>query len=65
MIFVRLLVIFFFTALISRGAERIPLTEKELTLPNYKQFTLRDGLPLATNDVDLRKALARTGGLLA
>lgn len=32
---------------------------------SYLELALLDGLPLATNDVDLRKALARTGGLLA
>lgn len=32
---------------------------------SYLELALRDGLPLATNDVDLRKTLARTGGLLA
>jgi predicted nucleic acid-binding protein len=32
---------------------------------SYLELALRDGLPLATNDADLRNALARTGGLLA
>ena len=32
---------------------------------SYLELALRNGLPLATNDVDLRKTLARTGGSLA
>ena len=32
---------------------------------SYLELALREGLPLATNDADLRKALARTGGALA
>ena len=32
---------------------------------SYLELALREGLPLATNDADLRKALARTGGTLA
>ena len=32
---------------------------------SYLELALREGLPLATNDVGLRKALARTGGTLA
>ena len=32
---------------------------------SYLELALREGLPLATNDADLRKVLARTGGVLA
>jgi predicted nucleic acid-binding protein len=32
---------------------------------SYLELALREGLPLATNDVNLRKALTRTGGTLA
>jgi predicted nucleic acid-binding protein len=32
---------------------------------SYLELALREGLPLATNDTDLRKALERTGGTLA
>lgn len=32
---------------------------------SYLKLALRKGLPLATNDADLRKALATTGGILA
>ena len=32
---------------------------------SYLELALREGLPLATNDADLRKALERTGGNLA
>ena len=32
---------------------------------SYLELALREGLPLATNDADLRKALERTGGALA
>ena len=32
---------------------------------SYLELALREGLPLATNDADLRKALARTGGTFA
>jgi len=32
---------------------------------SYLELALREGLPLATNDTDLRKALAKTGGKLA
>jgi len=32
---------------------------------SYLELALRDGLPLATNDADLRKALTGTGGMLA
>ena len=32
---------------------------------SYLELALREGLPLATNDVDLRKALVKTGGRLA
>lgn len=31
----------------------------------YLELSLREGLPLATNDADLRKALAKAGGSLA
>jgi predicted nucleic acid-binding protein len=31
---------------------------------SYLELALREGLPLATNDADLRKALERTGGTL-
>jgi hypothetical protein len=41
----RLLIILLFCAITSRAADKIALTEKELTLPTYRQFTLRDGLP--------------------
>jgi ligand-binding sensor domain-containing protein len=41
----RLLIILLFCAIASRAADKIALTEKELTLPPYRQFTLRDGLP--------------------
>lgn len=32
---------------------------------SYLELALREGLALATNDADLRKALAKTGGTLA
>ena len=41
----RLLICLLLCSLACRAADRIPLTEKELTLPPYRQFTLRDGLP--------------------
>jgi ligand-binding sensor domain-containing protein len=41
----RLLIILLFCAVASRAADKIAITEKELTLPPYRQFTLREGLP--------------------
>lgn len=32
---------------------------------SYLELALREGLPLATNDIDLRKAITRTGCALA
>jgi hypothetical protein len=42
---IRLLITLLCCAFASRAANKIALTEKELTLPPYRQFTLRDGLP--------------------
>jgi ligand-binding sensor domain-containing protein len=42
---IRLLIILLVYAIPSQAAIKIALTEKELTLPPYRQFTLRDGLP--------------------
>jgi predicted nucleic acid-binding protein len=56
-----------------RGTERALTDTLQLArrhkLPTYEasclELALREGVPLATNDADLRKALARTGGKLA
>jgi ligand-binding sensor domain-containing protein len=41
----RLLIILLLCSIASRAADKIAMTEKELTLPPYRQYTLLNGLP--------------------